>query len=417
MKKTIKNIGIVLMLICSFWLTSMTVNAAGPNYLGFDPTVQHVTIGDTFYTDIYADISSEIDSCAADNLSYTSGIVNFTTLTQGDLFGGQTMWLTPMTDGTISNSSGYAEPTLWTYTGGVNSVNNTFVNITWSAYDCGMATLNISDGGTALSGSDPGTTRYNGTIYVHPKQPGSLTASQYNQTQINLSFTTDTGIDRFIVERNTSSSWSRGQGTEVCNTTDTSFDDTGLSEETQYYYQIWSYNSTAGLYSLSYQSDDATTTSYNIAPDTPSSPVPSNQTEWIEAAYLNCTVTDDNADSMTVSFYWANNDSLIDTDTDVANNTVASISYTPARYENITWYVIVNDSVLETTGPTWWFVMEAYDWDINRDAECDYLDASSLTSHYGESGDAGWIRDDINEDGDVDYLDASSLTSHYGESY
>jgi len=52
--------------------------------------------------------------------------------------------------------------------------------------------------------------------------------------------------------------------------------------------------------------------------------------------------------------------------------------------------------------------------DINHDGDVDYLDASSLVSHYGESGPPGWLRDDINDDGVIDYLDASAFVSVYG---
>jgi len=56
-------------------------------------------------------------------------------------------------------------------------------------------------------------------------------------------------------------------------------------------------------------------------------------------------------------------------------------------------------------------------WDINQDGVVNYLDVSSLVSHYGQSGTPSWIPEDINDDGVVNYLDVSSLVSHYGESY
>jgi len=56
-------------------------------------------------------------------------------------------------------------------------------------------------------------------------------------------------------------------------------------------------------------------------------------------------------------------------------------------------------------------------WDINHDGVTNYLDASLLVLHYGESGPAGWIREDINEDGTVNYLDASIFIAHYGETW
>jgi len=56
----------------------------------------------------------------------------------------------------------------------------------------------------------------------------------------------------------------------------------------------------------------------------------------------------------------------------------------------------------------------AYSWDIVPDMKINYLDTSSLVSHYGQSGDDGWIRDDINDDGIVNYKDLSSIVFHYG---
>ena len=144
------------------------------------------------------------------------------------------------------------------------------------------------------------------------------------------------------------------------------------------------------------------------------SPYPSDES-WVLPTdhYLNITVTNSNDSSMDISFFWGSNDTLIGTDTGVANNTVASVTvgFDYARYQEYTWYA----TVWSNTSSTYGFTGEAYDWDINRDAEVNYLDASSLTGHYGEDPYSG--REDINGDNEVDYLDASSLTGHYGESY
>ena len=55
--------------------------------------------------------------------------------------------------------------------------------------------------------------------------------------------------------------------------------------------------------------------------------------------------------------------------------------------------------------------------DINHDGFINYLDASNLVGHYGESGVPGWIRADINRDGTVNAPDASSLVSNYLEAW
>jgi len=187
--KKIRTIILLLMLVLSLILVC-PVSAQGPNYLGFTPSSQHVTIGDTLYTVVWADISagSPIDTAAFDNFSFTpAGIINYTTVVQGDLFSGG-FFIDPGSWGTISNESGYATSLVWTSPTNVSDVNRTFVNISWLAAGCGVATINVSAGGTALGGIDPGTTFYEGEVTVHPGAPGGFAATPYNTTQINLTW-------------------------------------------------------------------------------------------------------------------------------------------------------------------------------------------------------------------------------------
>jgi len=113
------------------------------------------------------------------------------------------------------------------------------------------------------------------TMFIHyyiPTEPSSFTATTVSQTQIDLSWVKDTtgdygvdpddGVGEYVyIERNTVSSWSMGDGTEVYNGTGTSFSDTNVVQGTQYYYQAWSYNDTDNLYSTLYSSDSDTTQS------------------------------------------------------------------------------------------------------------------------------------------------------------
>jgi len=129
----------------------------------------------------------------------------------------------------------------------------------------------------------------------------------------------------------------------------------------------------------------------------------------------NITVTDDNIFDLNISCnngqwtYYSN-----------ATNGVYNISLTNLYYS--TWYTITTyatDGTSENTS-TYHFRTrpETYpEWDITMDGECNYLDISSLVSHYLETGTPGWIRDDINKDGIINYLDTSFLTSNYGETY
>ena len=82
-----------------------------------------------------------------------------------------------------------------------------------------------------------------------PNPPSNFTASAYNSTRIDLSWTKGSNADYTYIERNTVISWNRGEGTLIYNNTGTTFSDTGLSPNTIYYYQAWSYNSTDNIFS------------------------------------------------------------------------------------------------------------------------------------------------------------------------
>jgi hypothetical protein len=126
---------------------------------------------------------------------------------------------------------------------------------------------------------------------------------------------------------------------------------------------------------------------------------------------------DDSMGHIDVNFYWGNN-TLIGIDENVGNNSIASVEIGPlTRYTNISWYVVINDGFNVIKGPIWWFTVEAYDWDINRDGRVDDIDSELLISHYGETGKPGWMREDIIRDGRVDIKDLSAFVKHYGDSY
>jgi hypothetical protein len=51
-------------------------------------------------------------------------------------------------------------------------------------------------------------------------------------------------------------------------------------------------------------------------------------------------------------------------------------------------------------------------WDMNGDGMVDLLDITSVASHYGETGAAGWIIQDVVKDGKVNVLDIAVVASH-----
>ncbi|MCX6666415.1 MAG: DUF2341 domain-containing protein, partial [Euryarchaeota archaeon] len=87
-------------------------------------------------------------------------------------------------------------------------------------------------------GSDTGD---DSTLLTKPDPPSSLTATAYDNNNVNLTWVNGTGKNTTYIERNTTSSWARGNGTAVYNGTATSYQDTGLTAGMQYYYQAWSF--------------------------------------------------------------------------------------------------------------------------------------------------------------------------------
>jgi len=93
-----------------------------------------------------------------------------------------------------------------------------------------------------------------------PEPPTSFSADAYNYTQINLTWTKGINATHTYIEWNSTSTWTRGQGTEIYNNTGNNYNHGSLDSNTTYYYQAWSYNSTSGLWNDTYVSASNTTT-------------------------------------------------------------------------------------------------------------------------------------------------------------
>jgi hypothetical protein len=260
-------------------------------------------------------------------------------------------------------------------------------------------------------------------MYV-PDVPTSLDAETAGYHEINLTFNYTS--DRIYIERNTTCCWDVGDGVFVYLGTGSFYQDTGLIDDTNYYYHAWGYNNTDSSYSIGYLEDNATTLeSPNDPPYAPTTPTPTTGADYenVYNIYLKCYVTDPDGDSMNVSFYWQGG-TFIATDNDVANNTQAII-YLPdfispdwlAHDTIYNWYAVAYDLEYNTPSTLWNF-KTCKAWDLNVDRHINYLDISIMVSHYLQTvsppGSQTW---DINNDGNTNYLDLSALIGHYLENY
>ena len=95
--------------------------------------------------------------------------------------------------------------------------------------------------------------------YQGAQQPGvptGFTATVMSSGRITLVWTKGEFVDTTYIERNLLSSWERGEGVLIYNETGISYQDSGLAQNTQYYYQAWGWNQTNNAYSTTFAAVD-----------------------------------------------------------------------------------------------------------------------------------------------------------------
>ena len=254
-RKFLSSYIIALLVLSSFsMLLIQTASASSTdNEIFISPTMQNVTIGETFYTDFNINVNWEINNVTITNITFNpGGIINLSKTQLGTLFtmGGTILGQIPK-DGVVNNASGYSYPLIWINESGVNTTTATIANITWLANGCGYSTIHLTGTTRNNSGTNATTVLYDGTAIVHPKGPSNILIETHNSTQINLTFTSDQGADNIIIVRKIGSPpLNISDGTMVYNGTSTSCIDTGLIANTTYYYKGFGWNNTYDLYSI-----------------------------------------------------------------------------------------------------------------------------------------------------------------------
>jgi parallel beta-helix repeat protein len=156
-----------------------------------------------------------------------------------------------------------------------------------------------------------------------PFSPTNFTAIAAGVSQINLAWTNGIYANYTRIQRKTGSYPSSiSDGISVYNDSNSTFTDTGLTLATRYYYRAWSWNSTLGVWSVTYASAQATTSGGGGGGENPppsDSEAPTANAGGPYVGYVNQTITFNAAlssdDTGIIGYRWDwTNDGTWDTD-------------------------------------------------------------------------------------------------------
>ena len=144
--------------------------------------------------------------------------------------------------------------------------NNSNVEASGGIKTCNITNLSFSTTYQWYVNATDGITYTNNTYYFTtrskyvPNAPNDLQVESVSKNQMNLSWNTSNRTDSVLIEYNTSyDSWEKGQGIEIYNGTDDFYVYNNLTENSSYYYQLWSWNNTDTCFSINSSSINRTT--------------------------------------------------------------------------------------------------------------------------------------------------------------
>jgi hypothetical protein len=267
-KKILSSYVVAFLLLSSFTMVffTQTAKAEGEptNTIFIAPNLENVTIGDVFGQNIYCDVDWAIDNVSIMSVSFDSSVINYESTSQGDLFTDTQVWMTPENDGTIDNSSGFAQPIVWVNSSSVNNTVDVVANITFSAVGVGISTIQANGVTYNNSGYNSTTQNSTATIRVCPQGPSSFEAETLTDSSINLTFSSGLGADKIIIYyKNNSAPSYFTDGTFFYNGTGPFVTHNGLDPNTNVYYRAYGWNATQDIYSLESSSMIVQNTTYD----------------------------------------------------------------------------------------------------------------------------------------------------------
>jgi len=264
---------------------------------------------------------------------------------------------------TLGNDTGVLSE-IGSYYASGTSGNSSVCLINFTTMNVGQVWINQSFNNSDLQtyvrmGADDFTISFqnNISLLVTPQDPASFTATTYNHTAINLSWVKGAGDDNVTICRSDVSydDISGPEDGQIYNGSNLTYNDTGLTNCTQYFYKIWGFNATAGLHSATYRQATATTECYTNFTITGANPAHDSTTANCTYSILvNVTVLNTEVASFN---YWIN---ASNGQTHSANTVSlpTNIGFTLTNLDHNTlywWNVTVTDGLGDSTNASYNF--------------------------------------------------------------
>jgi len=143
--------------------------------------------------------------------------------------------------------------------------------------------VNATDSYSNTNASYSFTTR----AKAQPLLPTNYNVANVDEDSLTITWTKGVNATHTYIERNTTTSgtsWTRGQGTNIYNSTGLTYTDTGLNAHTNYTYRFWSFNSTDKVF------NNSNVSSYNwTSPGNPTNVVLDVNGTTLEFSWINGT--------------------------------------------------------------------------------------------------------------------------------
>jgi len=325
MKRKMKNLGRILIAI--MLATSVIGIFISPVQAAPDPATkmgisisENTEVGGQFNATVWLYCNNSIDSWWIHYINWTTGVGAFN-CTPDPAWGGYkgngtyiySDWnlevggVPSYTNGSVDNNSGSIS-IIQGYTSGApySLTNKTCCYIKFDVNATphpGTYDIVITNAGAYDGGPNELSSWYNASVTIHPQNP-TLTATTYNHTAINLTFTPNNPDDNITLCGKTGSYPSSPSDNLLYNGSNGSYNWSSLNPCTTYYFSAWAWNETSGLHSLTNTTDTAMTSCYTNF--TFAGENPTNQTTTVNCTYdITVNVTISNSLGPPFS-YWIN---------------------------------------------------------------------------------------------------------------